>query len=144
MEAIRRTLEVNPIGMSEKEIEELEINWGLNTIVNENDAIMNCTQAQNLVSTRTMLANMPWVKDVEKELDLLASEAIFADESSIDNSQNIRLAARSIRMSQQQRNNREDVSRLIQKFVRSDFANAGENGGTSGNPSSGHVDNAHR
>ena len=94
-----------------------------------------------------MLANMPWVKDVEKELDLLASEAIFADESSIDNSQNIRLAARSIRMSQQQRNNREDVSRLIQKFVRSDFANAGENGekgSTSGNPSSGHVDNAHR
>lgn len=147
MEAIRRTLEVNPIGMSEKEIEELEINWGLNTIVNENDAIMNCTQAQNLVSTRTMLANMPWVKDVEKELDLLASEAIFADESSIDNSQNIRLAARSIRMSQQQRNNREDVSRLIQKFVRSDFANAGENGeksGGSGNPASGHVDNAHR
>lgn len=124
-EAIRRTLEVNNIGMSNAEMEDLGIVWNFNAIVNENDAIMNCVQSQNLISIPTMLAHHPWVTNVEEEMDTLAKETVFADESSTDDSQEIRVAARQLRSSTQQRNNREDVSRLIQKYVREDGNGSG-------------------
>lgn len=125
MEAIRRTLAVNNLGLSEKEIEDLDIVWSFNSIVNENDAIMNCVQSQNIVSVETMLANHPWVTNVDEEIDRLANETVFADESSIDVSQNIRTAALNMRSSPHQRNNRENVSRLIQKYVRPDGSGTG-------------------
>ena len=125
MEAIRRTLAVNNLGLSEKEIEELDIVWSFNSIVNENDAIMNCVQSQNLISIETMLAHHPWVTDVDAEIDRLSKETVFADESSTDDSQEIRVAARQLRASPHQRNNREDVSRLIQKYVRGEGSGSG-------------------
>lgn len=125
MEAIRRTLAVNNLGLSEKEIEDLDIVWSFNSIVNENDAIMNCVQSQNLISIETMLAHHPWVTDVDAEIDRLSKETVFADESSTDDSQEIRVAARQLRASPHQRNNREDVSRLIQKYVRGEGSGSG-------------------
>jgi hypothetical protein len=122
MEAIRRTLAVNSLGLSQKEIDELDIVWSFNSIVNENDAIMNCVQSQNLISIPTMLAHHPWVTDVDKEVEALAKEVVFADESSTDDSQELRVGAMQLRNSPHQRNNREDVSRLIQKYVRGDGA----------------------
>lgn len=145
-EAIRRCLRENSLGLSDDEIENLHIEWAVNTIVNENDAIINCSQAQNLVSTQTMLENMPWVTDVQEEMKRLASEAIFADESSIDSTQGIRLASRAQIASHQQRNNREDVSKTIQKYVRSDFAKEGSQSSTSGkrnHSAGGNLDNSH-
>lgn len=122
MEAIKRTLAVNSLGLSQKEIDELDIVWSFNSIVNENDAIMNCVQSQNLISIPTMLAHHPWVTDVDKEVEALAKEVVFADESSTDDSQELRVGAMQLRNSPHQRNNREDVSRLIQKYVRGDGA----------------------
>lgn len=131
LEAIRRALAVNNLGLSEKEIENLDVVWSFNSIVNENDAVMNCTQSQNLVSLETMLAHHPWVTNVDEEIERLAKETVFADESSIDDSQEMSTRARALRASPHQRNNREDVSRLIQKYVR-------EDGGGS------HVSNTHK
>ena len=131
LEAIKRALAVNNLGLSQTEIDNLDIVWSFNSIVNENDAIMNCTQSQNLVSLETMLAHHPWVTNVSEEIDRLASETVFADESSIDDSQEMSTRARALRASPHQRNNREDVSRLIQSYVRS------EGGGA-------HVSNTHK
>lgn len=131
LEAIKRTLAVNNLGLSENEIENLDVVWSFNSIVNENDAVMNCTQSQNLVSLETMLAHHPWVTNVDEEIERLANETVFADESSIDDSQEMSTRARALRASPHQRNNREDVSRLIQKYVR-------EDGGGS------HVSNTHK
>lgn len=124
-EAMRRTLEVDNMGLSQKEIEDLDIVWNFNAIVNENDAIMNCLQAQNLISVPTMLKHMPWVTNVEEEMEQLAAEMVFGDESSTDDSQEIRYAAgqslasrtKTLRESPHQRNNREDVSRSIMRYV---------------------------
>ena len=131
LEAIKRALAVNNLGLSQAEIDDLDIVWSFNSIVNENDAVMNCTQSQNLVSLETMLAHHPWVTNVGEEIDRLAKETVFADESSIDDSQEMSTRARALRASPHQRNNREDVSRLIQKYVR-------EDGGGS------HVSNTHK
>lgn len=131
LEAIKRALAVNNLGLSQTEIDDLDIVWSFNSIVNENDAIMNCTQSQNLVSLETMLAHHPWVTNVSEEIDRLANETVFADESSIDDSQEMSTRARALRASPHQRNNREDVSRLIQSYVRS------EGGGA-------HVSNTHK
>lgn len=132
LEAIKRALAVNNLGLSQKEIDDLDIVWSFNSIVNENDAIMNCTQSQNLISLETMLAHHPWVTNVAEEIDRLANEIVFADESSIDDSQEMATRARALRASPHQRNNREDVSRLIQSYVRD-----GEGGGS-------HVSNTHK
>ena len=131
LEAIKRALAVNNLGLSQTEIDDLDIVWSFNSIVNENDAIMNCTQSQNLISLETMLAHHPWVTNVSEEVDRLANETVFADESSIDDSQEMSTRARALRASPHQRNNREDVSRLIQSYVRS------EGGGA-------HVSNTHK
>lgn len=131
LEAIKRALAVNNLGLSQTEIDNLDIVWSFNSIVNENDAIMNCTQSQNLISLETMLAHHPWVTNVSEEIDRLANETVFADESSIDDSQEMSTRARALRASPHQRNNREDVSRLIQSYVRS------EGGGA-------HVSNTHK
>lgn len=131
LEAIKRALAVNNLGLSQTEIDNLDIVWSFNSIVNENDAIMNCTQSQNLISLETMLAHHPWVTNVAEEIDRLAGETVFADESSIDDSQEMSTRARALRASPHQRNNREDVSRLIQSYVRS------EGGGA-------HVSNTHK
>lgn len=131
LEAIKRALAINNLGLSQAEIDDLDIVWSFNSIVNENDAVMNCTQSQNLVSLETMLAHHPWVTNVGEEIDRLANETVFADESSIDDSQEMSTRARALRASPHQRNNREDVSRLIQKYVR-------EDGGGS------HVSNTHK
>lgn len=132
LEAIKRALAVNNLGLSQTEIDNLDIVWSFNSIVNENDAIMNCTQSQNLISLETMLAHHPWVTNVAEEVDRLARETVFADESSIDDSQEMSTRARALRASPHQRNNREDVSRLIQSYVRD-----GEGGGA-------HVSNTHK
>lgn len=131
LEAIKRALAVNNLGLSQTEIDELDVVWSFNSIVNENDAIMNCTQSQNLISLETMLAHHPWVTNVAEEVDRLAKETVFADESSIDDSQEMSTRARALRASPHQRNNREDVSRMIQSYVRS------EGGGS-------HVSNTHK
>lgn len=131
LEAMKRALAVNNLGLSQTEIDDLDIVWSFNSIVNENDAIMNCAQSQNLISLETMLAHHPWVTNVSEEIDRLANETVFADESSIDDSQEMSTRARALRASPHQRNNREDVSRMIQSYVRSD-------GGGS------HVSNTHK
>lgn len=131
LEAIKRALAVNNLGLSQTEIDDLDIVWSFNSIVNENDAIMNCTQSQNLISLETMLAHHPWVTNVSEEVDRLANETVFADESSIDDSQEMSTRARALRASPHQRNNREDVSRMIQSYVRSDGGGA-------------HVSNTHK
>lgn len=127
-EAIKRTLAFDTLGQTDKEVEDLHIVWNFNAIVNENDAIMNAVQSQNLISVPTMLAHHPWVTNVDAEMEALSNEAVFGDESSTDDSQEIRYAAKQLRASTQQRNNREDVSRLIQKYVSRDNASSSHGG----------------
>lgn len=130
-EAIKRTLEVNNFGLSQKEIEDLNISWNFNAIVNENDEIMNCVQSQNLISLETMLSHNPWVTNVKEEIDRLSSETVFGDESSTDDSQEIRLAARAL-LASKERGNREDVSRMVQAFVQRNNGGGGTTTSTIG------------
>lgn len=125
LEAIRRSLEFDHAGMTDSEATDIDIRWSFNAIVNENDAIMNAVQSQNLISVRTMLSHHPWVIDVDKELEALSNEVVFGDESSTDDSQEIRIASKAIRASEQQSNNREDISKILWKYTRSETGPGG-------------------
>ncbi|MBY0755036.1 phage portal protein [Clostridium sardiniense] len=54
--------------------EELEVIFNKNITINEAETISNCVESKGVISNKTILANHPWVKDVEVELEQLNKE----------------------------------------------------------------------
>ena len=54
--------------------EKVEIVFNRDMIMNETDIINNCNSSRGLVSTDTILANHPWVRDIQDEKEKLAKE----------------------------------------------------------------------
>lgn len=54
--------------------EEIEIVFNRNIIINEQEAIADCVQSQNVISRKTIMANHPWVTNVERELRAVLAE----------------------------------------------------------------------
>lgn len=55
--------------------EKVEIIFNKDMIINETDIINNCNASRGLISTDTILANHPWVKDIQDEKEKLAKES---------------------------------------------------------------------
>ncbi|MDT8715450.1 phage portal protein [Clostridium sp. 19966] len=53
---------------------DLDIVFSRDIVINENDTINNCSTSEGIISSRTIVANHPWVKDVDKELKQLDQE----------------------------------------------------------------------
>jgi SPP1 family phage portal protein len=61
-------------GKGELKIDEIEIVFNKATITNEAETIASCVTSSGLISKETILANHPWVEDIEKELESLKKE----------------------------------------------------------------------
>ncbi|MEG2286056.1 MAG: phage portal protein [Eubacterium sp.] len=54
---------------------EVEVIFNRNMKINESEAIDNCAKSKSTISEKTILANHPYVKDVDLELELLAKQS---------------------------------------------------------------------
>lgn len=55
-------------GMGDFENEEVEVIFNRDILINESEAITNCTASVGLLSDETIIAQHPWVDDVQKEI----------------------------------------------------------------------------
>ncbi|MDD3840770.1 MAG: phage portal protein [Clostridia bacterium] len=61
-------------GQGNFENEEVELIFNRDIQINETEAINNCINSQDVISQETIVANHPWVNDVEGELERLKKE----------------------------------------------------------------------
>ncbi len=54
--------------------EEVEIVFNRDIAINETETISNCTNSKDVISDETIIANHPWVKDPEQELERLVKQ----------------------------------------------------------------------
>ncbi|XVG95823.1 phage portal protein [Eubacteriales bacterium KG125] len=63
------------------EKERIEIVFNRNMVVNETDIINNCNNSRGLISNDTILANHPWVNDINDEKEKLERNKLESGES---------------------------------------------------------------
>lgn len=63
------------------ERQKVEIVFNRNMIINETDIINNCNNSRGLVSNDTILANHPWVNDINAEKEKLEKEKLESGEA---------------------------------------------------------------
>lgn len=54
--------------------EKVDIVFNRNILINESEAIDNCSKSQNILSNETVIAQHPWVSDVQAELKKLKKQ----------------------------------------------------------------------
>lgn len=54
--------------------EEVNVVFNRDILVNESEAIQNCSSSQGIISNRTIVSNHPWVSDVDDELKAFEEE----------------------------------------------------------------------
>ena len=62
------------IGMGDFEGEEVEVIFNRDILINEGEAIENCAKSEGILSQETIIANHPWVDDVQAEMDRIKEE----------------------------------------------------------------------
>ncbi len=62
------------VGLGDFEGEEVEVIFNRDILINEGEAIDNCSKSSGLLSDETIVANHPWVDDPQAELDRLAEQ----------------------------------------------------------------------
>ena len=55
-------------GQGDFEDEKVDIVFNRNILINESEAIDNCSKSQGIISNETIVAQHPWVTDVQAEL----------------------------------------------------------------------------
>lgn len=68
---VNRYHEIMKLPVSDKEI---KIVFNRDIAVNESQAIADCLNSKGIISNRTIIANHPWVEDVEKEVKQIEEE----------------------------------------------------------------------
>ena len=58
-------------GMGDFEGEQVNIIFNRDMMINESEIIANCQQSVGILSDETIIANHPWINDVESELNRL-------------------------------------------------------------------------
>lgn len=66
--------------------EKVDFIFNRDTLINETEVIANCVKLQGILSQDTIIAQIPWVKDVEKEKELLGKEKEY-NPFEVDNGQ---------------------------------------------------------
>lgn len=66
--------------------EKVDFIFNRDTLINETEVIANCVKLQGILSQDTIIAQIPWVKDVEKEKELLEKEKEY-NPFEVDNGQ---------------------------------------------------------
>ena len=61
-------------GQGDFENEEIQIIFNRDMLINETEAIQNCSSSVGILSTETIVEQHPWTKDVEMELARLKKE----------------------------------------------------------------------
>lgn len=70
---VNRYHEIMKLPVSDKEI---KIVFNRDIAVNESQAIIDCANSKGLISNRTIIANHPWVEDVDAEIDQIEKESL--------------------------------------------------------------------
>jgi len=68
---VNKYLEITKQPVSDKEI---TIVFNRDIAVNESQAIADCLNSKGIISDRTIIANHPWVEDVEEEIKQIQEE----------------------------------------------------------------------
>ena len=63
------------MGQGDFENTEVEVIFNRDILINETEAIDNCVKSQEILSHETVVANHPWVSDLERELKLSAADS---------------------------------------------------------------------
>jgi SPP1 family phage portal protein len=61
-------------GQGDFEDEKVDIVFNRNILINESEAIDNCSKSQGIISNETIVAQHPWVTDVQAELKKLKKQ----------------------------------------------------------------------
>lgn len=70
---VNRYHEIMKLPVSDKEI---KIVFNRDIAVNQSQAIIDCANSKGLISNRTIIANHPWVEDVDAEIDQIEKESL--------------------------------------------------------------------
>ena len=62
------------MGLGDYENTPIEVIFNRDILINETEAIENCVKSENILSQETIVANHPWVNDLENELALKGGE----------------------------------------------------------------------
>ena len=74
-------------GLGDYEPEEVEVVWNMDMTLSENEVIQNIVNSTGILSKDTLIANHPWVSNVEKEKEKMAEQKKeeMAEYGNIDN-----------------------------------------------------------
>ena len=73
------------VGIGDFDKDNINVIFNRDVLINESEAIDNCIKSKDILSNESVIAQHPWVKDIEEEIKRLDKEKVDKDSTNKDN-----------------------------------------------------------